>query len=174
MSQQPPNNIVIVGQLGRPHGVKGLLRMQVFGSETVNLLQSATWLLKKKNNDWHPIKALSVTPKPGYLLVKLEGVEDRDAAQSLTNKDVAVYASELPHLNEGEYYWNELIGLTVINKAGIHLGQIIDLMETGANDVLVLKDEKGVERLIPYLPGDYVLTVDLKNKQMTVDWDENF
>lgn len=173
MSQNQPDKIITIGQLGRPHGVKGMQKMQVFGGENIDLKQNTSWLLKDTNEDWRPIKAETVQPKSGYCLVKIEGVNDREAAQALTNKEIGLYASQLPQLEEGEYYWNELIGLTVINQAGATLGTIVDLMETGSNDVLVLENEKGEEQLIPYLPGDFVLEVNLKAKQMTVDWDED-
>jgi 16S rRNA processing protein RimM len=173
MSQLAPNNEVIIGQLGRPHGVKGLLKMQVFGGEAVNLIHTRPWLMKNSEGSWQPILPEKVEAKPGYMLVKLDGINDRDAAQALTNKEIAIYASQLPKLETGEYYWNELIGLDVINQAGINLGVVTDLMETGSNDVLIL-DDKGIERLIPYLLDEYVLRVDIKAKQIIVDWDENF
>lgn len=174
MSQLQTHKIITIGQLGRPHGVKGMQKMQVFGGENIDLRKNTSWLIKGKSEDWRPIKAETVEVKSGYVLVKLEGVNDRDAAKALTNKEVGISASQLPQLPEGEFYWNELIGLKVINKAGITLGKVVDLMETGSNDVLVIESEKGEEQLIPYLPDDCVLDVDLKARQMTVDWDEDF
>jgi 16S rRNA processing protein RimM len=78
----------------------------------------------------------------------------------------------LPPAPEGEYYWTDLIGLTVINREGVTLGQVDHLLETGANDVLVVKGER--ERLIPFLLELVVLEVDLAQRMLRVDWEEDF
>ena len=102
----------------------------------------------------------------------LEGCEDRDRAQALAGATVAVRRAELPDPGEGEHYWADLIGLTVVSAAGQELGRVAGLMATGANDVLVVQGER--ERLIPFLPGSVVQEVDLAARRVRVDWDPDF
>lgn len=173
MSQKAPKSEVIIGRFGRPHGLKGFIKLQLFARSVNTLLQTQPWMMKNEEGQWQAFQIENVEEHPQYVLTKLQGINDRDAASLLTNKEVAIFSDQLPPLKDGDYYWNDLIGLNVINKHGVKLGVVVDLMETGSNDVLVLEDN-GKERLIPYLPGDYVLSVDIKNKEMQVDWDEDF
>ncbi len=112
----------------------------------------------------------------------IKGIDDRTAAETLCRRAILVSANALPELPEGEYYWQQLIGLRVISKKAdgtqpILLGEISSMMETGANDVIVVSPCAGSidqrERLLPYVDV-YVLEVDLENNQMLVDWDSDF
>jgi 16S rRNA processing protein RimM len=105
-------------------------------------------------------------------IVFLEGYSDRTQIQALTNADIRVARDELPDLPQGNHYWSDLIGLSVWTKTGQNLGIIEDLMETGSNDVLIVQGER--ERLIPYLPDTVILSVDLLDQKMVVDWDPEF
>jgi 16S rRNA processing protein RimM len=102
----------------------------------------------------------------------LEGIDSRELAAQWINHEVAVRCEQLLPLNEGEYYWADLIGLRVVTKEGVELGQVERLLETGANDVLVVQGER--ERLIPFLTGLVVKQVDLAQGLLTVDWDPDF
>ena len=100
---------------------------------------------------------------------KLEGVLDRDQAALMRGLTIAIERAELPPPEEGEYYWTDLIGLSVVNTQGETLGVVSELLATGAaNDVLVVRQDK-TERLIPFV-GAYVLEVDLPGKTIRVDW----
>ena len=106
-------------------------------------------------------------------------VDDRDDAQAYVGSEILVNEKALPDLPEGEFYWRDLIGMTVVTSQGYNLGQVTDVMETGANDVLVVKanlnDGFGKkERLIPYLFEQVIESVSLENKQICVDWDPGF
>jgi len=104
-------------------------------------------------------------------VVRFEGVTDRVAASGLIGQDVAVSLAELPRPEPGEYYWAELEGLEVRTREGATLGRVDHLMETGANDVLVVRGER--ERLIPFVPG-VVLEVDRDAGVIRVEWDADF
>jgi len=106
--------------------------------------------------------------QPKGLSAKLQGVDDRDGAEALRGLQVAVPRSELPEAGEDEYYWSDLIGLSVVNQQGVVLGKVTELMETGANDVLVVEGEHG-QRLIPFV-GQFVLNVNLAEASISVDW----
>lgn len=113
------------------------------------------------------------------LIIKLQGVDDRDAANLLTNCEIVVDSSQLPALEEGDYYWKDLMGCQVVTAEGYDLGKVIDMMETGSNDVLVikanLKDAFGIkERLVPFLDGQVIKKVDLATRTIEVDWDPGF
>jgi 16S rRNA processing protein RimM len=102
----------------------------------------------------------------------LASCADREQAQALAGTEVAVRREQLPALAEGEYYWTDLIGLEVVCRDGRSLGRVTGLVETGANDVLVVQGDR--ERLLPFVPGPVVLAVDLVAGQVRVDWDPDF
>jgi len=117
-------------------------------------------------------RVLEARAQGAGLVARLEGIADRDQAQALKGRDIAVWHDELPRLEAGEYYWSELIGLTVVTDKGVHLGVLDRFLETGANDVFVVCGE--VEHWLPYLPGEVVLRVDLESQCMEVNWDPEF
>ena len=106
------------------------------------------------------------------LLVRLEGIADRDAAAALRGSEVSLWRSQLPALEEGEYYWSDLEGLGVVTMDGAFLGVVERLFETGANDVMVVRGER--ERLIPFVMDEVVRRIDLAAARIEVDWDAEF
>ncbi len=108
------------------------------------------------------------------LVVKLEGISSRDEAATLAGMQICIPVGDLPDLPAGEYYWSELIGLEVVNLAGEPLGAVDHLVETGANDVLVVKSRGGgdadIERLIPWIP-QVIRDVDIGAGCLLVDWE---
>lgn len=113
------------------------------------------------------------------MIAKLDAVDDREQAQAFTSVEIGVPNTDLPELPEGEFYWRDLMGMTVVNQQGYNLGVVSDMLETGANDVMVVKanakDAFGKqERLLPYLLDQVVLNINLTEKQISVDWDPGF
>ena len=107
----------------------------------------------------------------GYV-AQLAGVEDRDAAAALGGVEIEVPRECLEPVTDGEFYWNDLIGLEVETLTGDRLGQVQRMMETGANDVMVVTGER--RRLIPFVHGGVVREVDLEAGTIRVDWDPDF
>ena len=107
------------------------------------------------------------------VVAELDGVLDRDTALELMGWDIFIRKEQLPKPQPGEYYWTDLIGLDVVTVEGVKLGKVDHLMETGANDVLVVIDDE-IERLIPFLQQQTVLKIDLATRSMVVDWDPDF
>jgi 16S rRNA processing protein RimM len=105
------------------------------------------------------------------LVASLKGYTDCDAARQLIGADITIPQQALPAAGIDEYYWSQLIGLSVENTQGIELGEVVSLFETGANDVMVVKGEK--ERLIPFTEFA-VLGIDLDSGKINVDWDPEF
>jgi len=105
------------------------------------------------------------------LIAQFDGMETRDQVAPLVGLSICVDADQLPRLREGEYYWDQLVGLRVVTEEGRYLGTVERLFETGANDVMVVAGER--ERLIPYVPQT-IRAVDLPGQTVTVDWDPDF
>jgi 16S rRNA processing protein RimM len=162
---------IVVGRFGKANGLKGYIRVQSFTEPYENILHYPQWFMQV-DKQWRLIEVESKQAKGTHILAKVKGVNDRTAVMAFTNCDIAIKETDLPELVDGEYYWKDIIGLTVKNASGIRLGIVKDLMETGSNDVLIVQGEK--EYLIPYLPERFVLDVDQKSRTITVDWDENF
>jgi len=165
-------SMVELGRIGAPHGVKGWVRVHSFTDPADNILNYRQWHVYLRGH-CKIIEVLEIQPQRQHYIARLKGYEDRDSAASLTNAEFAVPRTELPPLSSGEYYWMDLIGMTVINETGETLGVIERLFETGSNDVLVVKGETR-EHYIPYIPEDYVLEVNLESRIMRVSWDPEF
>ncbi|XCW68412.1 ribosome maturation factor RimM [Kosakonia cowanii] len=136
------------------------------------------WFIQKAGQ-WQSIELESWRYHNQDIVIKLKGVDDRDAANLLTNCEILVDSAQLPQLEEGDYYWKDLMGCQVVTTEGYSLGKVIDMMETGSNDVLVikanLKDAFGIkERLVPFLDGQVIKKVDLATQTIEVDWDPGF
>ena len=167
-----PNHYVVLGQVVGVFGVKGWLKIRSETEPPTNILDYSPWYLQQ-HGQWTEQRLLQGQPHSKGLIVQLEGLDDRDEAALLVGCPIAVRRVQLPTPAQGEYYWADLIGLAVYNQQGEHLGQVHSLMETGANDVLVVQDGEQ-EYLIPYVTGVYVLQVDLPAGRMLVDWQRDY
>ena len=167
-----------LGKVGAVYGIKGWLKIHSFTDIPDAIFDYSPWSLKLGDK----IQSITVTDWRKHnngLIAKVAGIEDRDQAQRLVGFEISVSSDELPDLPEGEFYWKDLIGMQVVTTNGYSLGVVSDLMETGANDVMVVKanfnDGFGKkERLIPYLMDQVVIAVSQENKQIEVDWDPGF
>lgn len=160
---------IIVGKIGSTYGIHGWLKIKSYAESDTNLLEYSPWYIKNQRDEWTTIAVESGRMHGKSLIVKLAGIHNPEEARLLTGKIIAITRSQLPKLDENEYYWSDLIGLTVINQSGETLGKVIYLMETGSNDVLVVKGEK--EHAIPYLFGKVITRIDLTKKEIHVDWE---
>lgn len=165
-------DLVIIGRVGAVHGVKGAVKVHSFTEPKEQILDYHPWLIHH-NHQWQALKVLSTHWHGQFLLVQFENFSDRDEVRLLTNADIAVSRSQLAPLAENEYYWRDLIGLTVYTPDGTLLGVVDSLLETGANDVLVVKNDKK-EHLIPYLLGQFIQEINLEEKRIIADWDPEF
>lgn len=175
MSEQ---RIETVGKLGSTYGIRGWLRIYSSTEEAESIFDYQPWFLKIKNQ-WVPTELENWRYHNNDLIVKLKGVEDREHAQTLANIEIGVDFAVFPTLEDGDYYWHDLIGCQVINLQNYEMGTVSEMMETGSNDVLVvkaqMKDAFGKqERLIPFLYEQVVKRVDLNTKTILVDWDAGF
>jgi 16S rRNA processing protein RimM len=162
---------VIVGQLVGVYGVRGWLRLKSFTDPIENIVEYAPWQVRFRGQ-WRDVDVVAARAHGKGLVVQLDGVDDRDAAAAWVGSDVAVARDALPRLSNDEYYWSDLIGLEVVTTGGATLGHVDSLLETGANDVLVVRGDR--ERLIPFLPDRVVRKVDLDARRIEVEWDPDF
>ncbi|MCY4356667.1 MAG: ribosome maturation factor RimM [Gammaproteobacteria bacterium] len=168
---------VVLGKLGKAHGVKGWMLLHSFTEPPENILNYQN--LQAETDNRQLTLLIDQSREQGVnLLVHLQGVDDPQKARTLTGSKVWVDACELPELADGEFYWQELINMLVVNEQGILFGQVSRLVETGANDVLVVQptlesiDQR--ERLIPYLKVSVIKQVDKQAGCITVDWDASY
>jgi 16S rRNA processing protein RimM len=163
---------IIVGCFGAPYGVRGWLKVVSYTDPKSNILTYKPWQVLLEGV-WQKLEIVTGRTHGADLVVQLPGCDDREiAARRYTGAKIAITHAQLLPLPIGDYYWNDLIGLEVVTTSGISLGHITQLLETGSNDVLVVEGER--QRLIPYLPEQVVVKVDLANKKMQVEWDPEF
>jgi len=162
---------VIVGKVFAVFGLRGWIKVYSYTSPPENILDFRPWYLLR-DGCWQPSDLVAGQPHGKGLVACLEGCADRDQAAALVGSEIAVRRDQLPEPEQDEYYWTDLEGLQVRTLEGIDLGRLDHLFETGANDVMVVRGDR--ERLIPYLWGSVVRSVDLRAQLMVVDWDPEF
>jgi len=161
--------LVEVGHISSVHGVKGWVRVYSLTEPREAIFEYQPWLL----GDTREEVRIQQGKKHGkHLIAMLDEVDGRDQAENLVNRVIAVYRDQFPALPETEYYWTDLVGLSVQLADGTELGSIERMLATGANDVMVVQGER--ERLIPFVHGPYVKRVDLVDGIVVVDWDPEF
>lgn len=159
---------VILGRIVGLFGVKGWVKVYSYTVPPEAVLEHRHWLLDQQEG-WRSLELLEGKRHGKSIIARIEGVEDRDAAAAYIGSDIGVSREQLPATAPGEYYWADLEGSKVVHKDGRELGTVDYLLETGANDVLVLKGEK--ERLIPFVMDKVILDVDVDKGVITVDWE---
>lgn len=165
---------VLMGTLTSPYGIKGWLKVYSHTSPMEGILDYSHWSIEKNGTE-RRYRVVQGRRQGKGLVVQLDGVDSRDAAEALGGATIWLAADELPQLSDGEFYWYQLEGLAVVTTGGVVLGRVAYLFETGANDVLVVKDsEDGRERLLPFIPDEVIAAIDLQAGSMTVDWDPDF
>ncbi|MCK9621155.1 MAG: ribosome maturation factor RimM [Methylobacter sp.] len=162
---------VSVGKISGVFGVKGWVKVFSFTDPRENILTYSPWLLKK-DDETKTINVVDGQLQGKTIVAQLAGVNDRDQAASLTGWDIFISQDQLPKAAKGEYYWSDLIGLNVETIDGVQLGVVDSLLETGANDVIIVQGER--ERVIPFLQGQTIINVDLNVGKIIVDWDPEF
>ncbi|PWW47659.1 ribosome maturation factor RimM [Melaminivora alkalimesophila] len=178
-----PEDAVEVGRIADAWGVKGWFKVQPFSSDAEALLSARAWFLqpalrggKTAFTGTVQLSIRQARPHSDTLVAWAHGIDDRDAAEGLRGARVFVPRSAFPRTAEDEYYWVDLIGLEVVNRQGVALGTVRELLPTGPQTTLVLdhlQDGKPLERLIPFVSA-FVDEVDLAKRRITVDWQPDF
>lgn len=168
--------MIVLGRIAAPYGIKGWVKLHPFGDDPAAWAEMPRWWLGKTPDaaDWSPLTLNELRFHGKGLVAKFEGIDDRTAAEKLDGLYFAAPRADLPATEEDEFYWGDLIGLSVVNEAGESLGRVASLIEAGANQVLVVKNEaEERERLLPFV-GDVVKDVAVADGRIRVAWEKDW
>lgn len=168
--------MVVMGRIVAPFGVRGWLKVRPFADDPLVFGAVSPWWLAMQadapGENWRSVVPESVKPHADGFIVKLRGIDDRTAAEGLDGCFVGMLRKDMPLLSSSEYYWDDLIGLAILNLQNQALGKVTSLIETGAHDVLVVRDAER-ERLLPFVDA-IVKSVDIPGGVIRVDWESDW
>ena len=170
LTPQENNKKLLVGKINGFFGLQGWVKVFSYTNPRTNILNYSPWSIKVDGN-FQSIDITSGREQSKTIVAHIKGVDNREDSQKFIGQDIYINKEQLPELTQGEYYWHELIGFDVINKDEEQLGTVDYFVETGANDVLVVKGKK--EYWIPYIEP-FLVSIDSKNNKILVDWDKDF
>jgi 16S rRNA processing protein RimM len=177
-----PADAIEVGRIADAWGIKGWFKVLSHSADPEALFSSKRWYLQPAERGLKTfsgtllLKIREAKDHSGTVVATAQEVDDRNAAEALRGARVFVPRSSFPTASADEYYWVDLIGLAVVNREGVELGTVKELLSTGPQTVLVLEYEaegKPQERMIPFVSA-YVDAVDLPGKRITVDWQPDY
>ena len=180
------SDYILLGEISGVSGLKGWVKVFSHTDPRLHITDYDQWLLQKKGKsrsegeNWTPVKLLNGRVQGKNIIAQLDGVTTRDQAEAMIGMQIAIRSDQLKSLSANEYYWKDLIGLSVETTEGVNLGKIDWVFNSGSNDVLVIKDDSddveknGTERMVPFLLNDTIISIDMDKSQMVVDWDPEF
>ena len=177
-----PADAIEVGRIADAWGIKGWFKVLPHSADPQALFSSKRWFLQPSEKGPKAfagtvlLRVREAKEHSDTVVARADGVDDRAAAESLRGARIFVPRSSFPTAGEDEYYWIDLIGLDVVNREGVHLGQVRELLATGPQTVLVLEYQeagKVQERMLPFVSA-YVDGVDLQSRRITVDWQADY
>jgi 16S rRNA processing protein RimM len=162
----------VMGRIVAPFGVQGWVKVRTYTEQAASLGEYPRWLLRTREG-WREVRPEGFRVQSKGPVAKLEGCDDREAADGLRGADIAVLREELGEAEDGSHYWVDLVGLEVVDADGSALGKVTSLFESGETSVLVVRQEPAKERMIPFV-ADYVKGVDREARRITVDWKADY
>ena len=163
---------IIVGRIVGVHGIRGQVKVYSDCRPRESLFQYRQFIARSEGRPELQLQLLRGQAAGKGLIAAFHGINDRDQAMTLSGYTLSIRREQLPPTRNGEYYWAALIGLRVENRQGITLGRVVELFETGSNDVLVVRaDDTNEEILIPFIRPHYIENIDLTGGVMQVDWE---
>lgn len=177
-SSAPPVDHVLLGHITGVSGLKGWVKVHSDTNPRENIVGYKNWWLEQRGS-WKEFRVLQGRPQGKTIVAQLDGVDNPEEAHALIGATIAISRSAMPEPAEGEYYWADLVGMQVQTQEGVRIGPVNRLFETGANDVVVISDEReeaegSREVLVPWLVPDVITDVDGENRVITIDWDPDF
>lgn len=158
--------LIPVGKIIGTHGIRGLLKVHSYSGNLESLRAARNVVLRSPEGGTREFELGTVAPHAGRFILGLKAFDDINQVLPLVGSEICLLRSQLPEPDENEYYWCDLIGLEVVTVDGALLGSIVDIFETGSNDVYVVRGE-GREHLIPAI-ADVIASVDLESGRMVV------
>jgi 16S rRNA processing protein RimM len=168
-------DLILIGRVVRPHGVRGKIKLEYFGEDVNCFPPSREVFIEVKAGSLQAYEILETTPQAPRLILHLKGIGRREEVEPLIGKEVFIEREVLPDLEEGEYYWMDLLGMSVETQEGKKIGRVKEIFSTGANDVYVVEGKRG-EILLP-ATGEVIQNVDREKGVMRVNrkeglWEE--
>lgn len=162
---------IVLGRITGAWGIKGGVRIQPYGDDPAAwTAMRSLWIADEEpSSGWSRHKFGNLRVQGDGVVVQFDGIDDRNAAEALAGRLVGAPRSEMPEPDEDEYYWGDLIGLEVVNVQGESIGKVKSLIETGANEVLVVGTAEGGDKLLPFV-DEVVLKVDVSGGRIDVAW----
>ncbi|MEI2455837.1 ribosome maturation factor RimM [Lysobacter firmicutimachus] len=164
---------ILLGRVLGAFGIRGEVKLESWTEPRAAIFRYQPWTVRDPQGRERELSGVRGRESGKYLIATFPDVTDRDAVEAMRGTEIYVPRSALPPPKPGEYYWVDLEGLRVVTTEGVSLGTVSHLFATGANDVLVARDDER-ERMIPFVIPQYVLSVDFEANLVTVDWDPDF
>lgn len=169
--------MVVMGAVAGAWGIRGWVRIRSWTAESEALLHYPAWWMRSPHSQaWKERRVLAGKMHAGEVVALLDGVSGREAAQALARWEIAVPRAALPATGPNEVYLADLVGMAVVNRAGVALGNVVGVAESGAHPLLRVVPEapaRGPERLIPFTPP-IVAGWDAIAGRIEVDWGEDY
>jgi len=159
-------NLFPIGRVVKPHGVKGKVKAEYYGVDLRKLSLYREIFIEDEKGDPKAYEILEAIPQPPRLILRLKGIEKIEEAESLTGREIFVKREALRELEEGEYYWVDILGVEVETQEGKRIGRVKEIFPTGANDVYVVEGKRG-EILLP-ATEEVIQSIDIKKRVMRV------
>ena len=165
--------MLLVGKINGIFGVKGWVKVFTYTQEKSNICQYTPWhIYQEENKQYQILEVIQAKLQGKTIIAQIKDINDCDQAKLLLGTKLYINPNQLPKSTKDEYYWHELKGMKVVNKNGVNLGMVQSLLNTNANDVLVVGEGKN-KQLIPY-HKKYLLNIDTDSQTITVDWEKDF
>ena len=168
--------MIVLGRIVAPYGVQGWLHLHAFGDDPLAWRQmKQLWCSADENAEpaqWQSIDLAQIKQHGDGVVIKFAGISDRDSAERFAPCFIGAPRGALPENPTGEYYWSDLIGLKVVNTRGVELGTLVSLLESGANEVLVVEGPDR-QRLLPFVE-QIIRSIDLSAKLVLVEWEADW
>ena len=170
-----------MGRIAAPFGIRGWVKVAPWSEDPATLLAHAVWYLREPDAtapdaraSWRAVEVVSARPHANVLVAELRGVASREAAAALRGHEIGLPREALSAPAGNEYFWTDLEGLEVVNRAGVILGRVTAVTSNGAHAILrVAGEDRVAERLIPFVPA-YIDRVDAERRRIDVDWEPDF
>jgi 16S rRNA processing protein RimM len=168
----------MLGHITGIYGLKGWVKVHSDTNPRDNIVTYKSWWIEQ-GGSWLECRVLQGRPQGKTIVAQLEGVDTPETAGTLIGANIAISRAAMPEPAEGEYYWADLIGMQVRTVDDLLIGSVLRLFETGANDVVVISDERegsegSQEVLVPWLVPDVITDVNVMDRVITIDWDPDF
>lgn len=163
---------ILLGRIIGAFGVRGELKLESWTEPRLAIFAYQPWILRAPSGQETTLAGARGRDSGKHLVATFPGIDDRNVVEAMRGTEIYVARSALPPPKPDEYYWVDLEGLDVATVDGVALGHVSHLFSTGANDVLVVRGDR--ERMIPFVRGDYVQSIDFERNLVVVDWDPEF